>query len=164
MRKKGEQNQMGVIIGVFMLIIVGLVLMTASARLIGDTINTRDVANDTISNTNGTTLANIVQLDGKVASNVVVYNDTGDIIVGSGNYTIYNNQVIDGEETAGINVSVEEVSGIEDGDWQISYTSQPTTYISNSGGRAVAGLIVLFFALAIAIIAIFPTARSKIFG
>ncbi len=160
MNKKG-QFEMGMIIGIFMLIVVGTALLTSSAQNVGDVTNTIDIANDTLSSTNGTTLALLTQLDGKFVSDVVVYNGSDDVIVASGNYTIFQNQVINGVETALINVSANPV-GLQVQAWNISYTSQPTTYDSNSGGRAIAGLITLFFALAIALVALQPTLRSGI--
>ena len=163
MNKKGETDiGIGMIIVVAMVAIIGAVFLQAIAQQVGDVTNTIDVANDSISNVNGTTLANLLQLSGKFVSGVVVYNATSDYLIGSGNYTIYNNQVINGAETAGINVSTEVAGGIDDGDWQISYTYQPTTYDANSGGRAVARIIVIFFALAIAVAMLIPTMRSKI--
>ncbi len=162
MNKKGEEIGIGLIIVVAMIAIIGAVFLQAIAQQVGDVTNTVDVANASISNTNGTTIANLLQLSGKLASSVVVYNATGDALILSGNYTIYNNQVINGVETAGINVSTENAGGIDDGAWQISYTYQPTTYDANSGGRAVAQIIVIFFALAIAVAMLVPTMRSKI--
>jgi hypothetical protein len=160
MTNKG-QIEIGGILIVFILAIVGLVLLTASAQLVGDVTNTVDVANASIANDNGTTLAALTQLNGKFVSDVVVYNATGDVIILSGNWTIFNNQVVNGVETALINTTPEITGGIDDGEWQISYTNQPTTYISSGGGRAIAGVIIIFFALAIAIITLFPTLRNK---
>ena len=161
MNKKGEEIGIGLIIVVAMIAIIGAVFLQAIAQQVGDVTNTVDVANASISNTNGTTIANLLQLSGKFASSVVVYNATNDTLILSGNYTIHNNQVINGVETAGINVSTGEAGGIDDGAWQISYTYQPTTY-ADSAGRAVANIIVIFFALAIAVAMLIPTMRSKI--
>ena len=162
MNKKGEENQLGMIIGTFMIIIIGAILLTASAQQVGETTNTIDVVNDTLSSVNGTTLANLPQLNGKFVSNVVVYNGSDDVIIAAGNYTIFNNQVINGVETALINVSTLANVSILAQDWNISYTNQPTTYISDGGGRAVAGIIIIFFALAILVATLFPTIRNKI--
>ena len=153
---------MGIFIGIFMAVIVGLILLTASAQQVGDVTNTIDVANESVASSNGTTLALIVELQGKSVSDVVVYNGSDDMVVTSGNYTIYNNQVIDGTETAGINVSTDVTQQGEA--WNVSYTYEPTTYISDGGGRVVAGIIVLMFALAIAIVALIPAMRSKVLG
>ena len=161
MNKKGEDIGIGMIIIVAMVAIIGAVFLQAIAQQVGDVTNTFDVANESVAHANGTTLALITQLQGKRVTDVVVYNASDAIIVASGNYTIYQNQVIDGVETAGINVSADAIYQVL-GTWNVSYTTQPTTYDANSGGRAVAGIIVIFFALAIAVAMLIPTMRSKI--
>lgn len=158
---KKAQIELGPILMVFILVIIGLVLLTTTAQLIGDVINTQGIVNESLESENGTTLANIVQLQGKFVTDVVVFNGTNDLIIESGNYTIFQNQVRDGVETAGINVSTHAAFQILD--WKISYTFQPTTYISNGGGRVIAGLIIIFFAIAIAIITLFPILKNKFF-
>lgn len=160
MNKKGQTLQGFLMI--FIAVIVGVILLTASAQNIGDVTNTVDVANQSINcQTNGTTLANIDQLRGKYASGLVVYNGSDDVVITSAHYTLYNNQVINGEETAGINCS-SKIASYKAQNWNVSYTYQPTTYESNAGGRAVAGLIIIFFALAIAVITLVPTLRSGV--
>lgn len=164
MNNRGEQQMLGLILVVFVVIVVGVSLFTASAQNVGDTVNTVDVANESISSLNGTTLAALTQLSGKSVTNVVVYNSTDDMILTSGNYTIYQNQVVNGVETALFNATAEGTvwSGAgAAGNWNVSYTYEPTTYISDGGGRAVANLVVIFFALAISIVVLLPTARNK---
>ena len=161
MNKKGEL-ELGMIIIVAMIGIIGAIFLTAIAQQVGEVVNTVDVANATLSSTNGTTNASLPELSGKRVSSVVVYNATDDLIIGSGNYTIYNNFVKDGAETVIINVTATAAGGIQTQDWNISYTTQPTTYDSSGGGRAVANIIVIFFALAIAVAMLIPTMRSKI--
>lgn len=160
MNKQGQVN-VGTLILVAIVAIVGAILLTATAQYVGDVTNTVDVANASLASANGTTNASNPELSGKSVSSVVVYNGSDDIIVGSGNYTIYNNYVKDGEETVIVNVSCNPTS-LQAQDWNISYTYEPTTYDSSSGGRAIAGLIVVFFAIAIAISMLIPTLRSKI--
>lgn len=158
MNRKG-QTEVGMLIVIAMVAIIGAILMQASAQSVGDVINTVDVANESVSSVNGTVNGTLTQLSGKLVSDVVIYNAT-DIIVATGNYTIFNNQVVNGIETAVINVSAPPY--LQPDNWNVSYTYQPTTYDASSGGRAVAGLIILFFALAIAIAMLVPTLRSKI--
>lgn len=159
MNKKGEIN-VGTVIVIAILAIVGLILLTASAQYVGDVTNTVDVVNETMVSSNGTTLALIAQFQGKYVTDVEIYNSTDDLIIGVGNYTIYQNQVINGVETAGINVSADVI--YQGQAWNASYTFQPTTYDTSGGGRAVAGLIVIFFAIAIAIVMLVPTLRSQV--
>ena len=166
MNKRAEnQNMLGIILAIFIILMVGIALFTASAQQVGDVTNTIDVANESITSVNGTTQALLTQLSGKSVTDVVVYNSTDDLIITSGNYSIENNVVINGVETATFNATVTEI--VYQGDnppatnWNVSYTYQPTTYISEGGGRAVAGIIVIFFALAIAIVVLVPTMRNK---
>ncbi len=162
MNKKGEDMNIGLVIMIAVVAIVGAVLLVPIAQFIGEVTNTYDVANASMVATNGTTQATLVELEGKSVSDVVIYNGSDDIIIGSGNYSVSNNVVIDGSESSFINVSADATGSIQAQPWNISYTTQPTTYDSSSGGRTVAGLIVLFFALAIAVAMMIPTMRSKI--
>ncbi|KKN08059.1 hypothetical protein LCGC14_1060580 [marine sediment metagenome] len=156
MNKKGQMDMMSTIIGIFMLVIVGVVLMTTSAQLVGDTTNTQAAANASFTGANATT----TNIQGKFWSDLVVYNVTNDQIIGSGNYTLTNNVVVDGEETA--RLEKHAPLALQAGHtWLISGTIQPTTYISGSGGRAIANLIVIFFAIAIMIVALTPTLKNK---
>ena len=163
MNKKAEADlSVGGVIIIAIAAIVGLILLQATAQYVGDVTNTVDVVNETLLSSNGTTLALIAQFQGKSVSDVVISNGSGGFVISSGNYTIYNNQVINGVETAGINVSASIADGLQTQAWNASYTFQPTTYDTNSGGRAVAGLIVIFFAIAIAVVMLIPTLRSKV--
>lgn len=161
MNRKAQTEGLGSILLVFILVLVGVVLMTTSAQLIGDTVNTIGVANETLSSTNGTNLADLPQLQGKFVTDIVVLNGTNLFEITSGNFTIFNNQVINGVETALINVTASSQGGLQTQDWNISYTTQPTTFISNAGGRAIANIIIIFFAISIAFVALEPTLRNK---
>jgi len=79
--------------------------------------------------------------------------------VGAGNYTIDNNQVVNGALV--VQFTVDDAEYASEG-LQISGTAQPVGYVDSAGGRALANLIPLFFALAIAIIALVPSLRSNI--
>ena len=155
MNRKG-QIDLGSILLVFIVVIVGVVLLTASAGLVGDTTNTLTATNISFTGANATT----TNIDGKFWSDLVVYNASNDYIIGSGNYTLVNNQVVNGEETARL-IRAAPLTLEATHNWNLSGTFQPTTYISNSGGRAIANIIVIFFALAIAVITLFPTLRNK---
>jgi len=160
MNKKG-QVELGAILLTFVIVIVGIALFIASAQQVGDVTNTINVVNESVSSTNGTSLALLPLLQGKFVTDFVALNGSNDVLISSGNYTILQNQVINGVETALINVTASQ-AGLQLQNWNVSYTSQPTTYITNSGGRALANIIVVFFALAIAIVTLFPTLRNKV--
>lgn len=160
MNKKGQVT-LGTVIMVAVAVIVGAIFLVISAQQIGDVTNTRGVVNATLTGTNATNIT----LDGKYwdSDTIIVFNATGDYVIGSGNWTLYNNQVVNGVETA----LLEKRGGftsISAHDWLITGTYQPTTYAGSSGTRSIANIIVILFALAIAVVALSPTLRNEIFN
>lgn len=154
---KNKKGQVGLqeILYVFIAVLVGVVLFQAIAQQVGSTTNTVEVANtslDTVVNGTAQYLT-----DYRAISSVVIYNETGDVIVGSGNYTITNNVVYNGALAVKI---LPDASENWTTAWKVSGTAQPLTYIADSGARSMAALIVIFFALLVAVIAISPVARS----
>lgn len=157
--KKGQALGFGAILIAFIGVIVGITLFTVVAQNVGVSTSTVDVANQSISSANGTTLAASLNLNGSAISNVVVYNatTTGPLIIGSGNYSVTNHYVKNGAQTVVFNVSAGSVYQGEN--WLISYTYEPTDYVGGAG-RSIALLIPIFFALLIAVIALEPTMRN----
>lgn len=143
-------------------VIVALVIFSGAIMpQVGLSTATADIQNVTITPNQDNVTA--TRLQGVSWSNVIVHNETSGDLIGSGNYTV-RNRVLDattGELTAEINTSLRDAS-YRTGNWNISGTVQPEGYIEDSAGRAVAGLIAVFAALAIAIFAIFPAMRSGI--
>lgn len=157
------QIGMGEILTVFIAVLVGVILFTASAQQIGEATNTITLTNVTFTGVANETESNIF---GKSWSNLVVINVTnatggteGIPTIDSGNYTLANDQVVNGELTA--TLTPDASIGFAGFDWQLSGIVQPTTYISSGGGRAIANIILVFFGLAIAIVTLFPTLRNK---
>ncbi len=165
MNRKGENTMAGVgmFMGVFVLVIVGIALFQASAQNVGEVSDLSTLANLSIP---ATAVAGEAQyiLNFKLIDNVVVYNATGGDAIPASNYTITNN-VID-PTTGGLSVNITPiVTGLNAtwfGVWTIDGTAQPLGYIPESGARSVASLIAIFFALAIAIVALEPTLRSTV--
>jgi len=159
MDKKGQIG-LGLILVVFMTILVGVILFQAIAQEVGGATSTTTVVETSLGTaTNGTA---IYLTDYRALSDVVIINGTtAGGVVGSGNYTVTNN-VVD-PTTGGLAVSILPAAseGYYSQTWYLNATAQPTTYIAESGGRAVAGLIVIFFALAIAVVALYPTLANK---
>jgi len=159
MNRKGQMNGVGYILIVALTLIVGVVLFQVVAQEVGKSTNTVAIANDTLSGTVNGTIEYMT--DYRALSGVVIYNATNSVIVPSSNYTVTNNVVYNGA----LAVSVEPLDTLDrkylDFDWSISGTAQPLTYIPSSGGRAVAGLISIFFALAILVVALEPSLRNK---
>lgn len=161
MNNKGQGFQ--ILLYVFIAVIVGVVLFTTVSQLVGDVTNTIDVANDSINSSDGN-----VTLNGKaiVSGTFVAYNSTDDVIIDSGNYTLWSNQISNGALVSIIEIDTADLWTCDGGaaacNWNVSYTYEPTTYDSSSGGRATALLIGIFFALAIAMIALSPVLNDKV--
>ena len=153
---------LGVIITTAIAIIVGVVLFQVVAQQAGETTNLVDLANVTVGiPTNGTTIYLTAY---RLISDPVIINGTTGVVVSSGNYTITNN-VID-PTTGGLSVSIlpEADTGYYGGanTWYISGSAQTISYIPDGGSRSVVGLIAIFFALAIVVIALEPTLRGGV--
>ena len=155
MNKKGQMG-VGTILIVAITIIVGVILFTAVAQQVGTTTNTDTITDLSIGTaTNGTTL---YITNYRTITSPTIVNGTNDAAIGAGNYTLTNNVVYNGA----LSVSVFVKGGLAAAEWNISGTGQPLTYIPDSGGRALVGMIVIFFALSIVVVALTPTFSSKL--
>ena len=155
MNNKGQSMQTLII--VFMALIVGVILFQTIAQNIGSSVNTGYIANTSLSTVvNGTAQ---YLTDYRAISDVIIINETGNVVISSGNYTITNNVVHNGA------LAVEIMPNAEDAyisAWKVSGEVQPLTYIDDAGGRSMASLVVIFFALAVGLIALYPVYESKI--
>ena len=159
MNNKGQIG-VGAILIVFISVIVGVILFTTIAQQVGTTTNTVTVSNLSIGDAdNGTTLYITTY---RAISSPVIVNSTNGAAVGAASYTLTNNVVHDGALSVSILPTAAPATGLEGYEWNISGTAQPLTYIPNSGGRALAGMITIFFALAIVVVALTPTLSSKL--
>lgn len=156
--KKGEMGQTAIIVVLAVALIVGVVLFQVIAQEVGKSVNTVTLEN--VSYTSAAAGETFYITDYKNIAGVVVYNATGSLVPAA-NYTVTNNVVYNGAEV--VQVDVAAVNSYAEEGWNFSGTAQPQTYISNSGGRAMANLIVIFFALAIALVALYPTLKERFF-
>ncbi len=158
MNKRGQMSIFSVIMVMFMAIIVGVVLFQVVAQEVGRSTSTEtllfDDTLDVIANDTSQYITNW-----RALNDVTVYNETGHEIIPAGHYTIVNNVVRNGALTVNFTPYALNYENTTNA-WRMNATGQPTTYIADSGSRAVAGLIVIFFALAIAVVALEPTLRS----
>lgn len=157
--KKGEMGGLSVILIVFITLIVGVVLFQVIAQEAGRSTNTETLAFHDL----GTTAANdtvITITEWRALNDETMYNESGHAVIDDSYYTIANNVVTDGDLTVTITLGAAIFENYTN-DWRINATGQPTTYIPDSGARAVVGLIAIFFALALAVIAITPTLRRE---
>ncbi len=165
MNKKGQMsNELGILLIVAITLIVGIVLFQVIAQEVGKSTNTVALANQSLGTmTNGTTL---YVTDCRALSGVEIFNATNDVEIDSTNYTTADNQIH--PTTGALTVTVTPAVTItapyayDVGTATIDGTCQPLTYIPDSGGRAMANLIVIFFALAVAVVALVPSLRSEV--
>lgn len=165
MDKKGQVG-IALFIGMFITVLVGAILLTASASEVGRTNTLSVVVNESITApANGSTHT----FTGfKQVASVVIFNytnstsDFNDILTEDTDFKIVNNLVVDGSEVAQLTVFNDTFSATTGARWNASYTGTPDTYISSGGARSIAGLILVFFALAILVSALIPSIRNKI--
>ena len=157
--KKGEVALgLGAIMVVFIAVLVGVVLFQTIAQETGVATSTVAVANESLGAAAVNDTAQYLTAYTDISS-LVVYNETGDALVPSTNYTATANVVYNGNAAWGI---VPNTTSNLKSIWQISGTAKPTGYVDDAGARAMANLIPLFFALAIAIVALVPTLRNEV--
>ena len=156
MKVKKAQMDISMILYTFIAVLVGLILFEVVAQQVGQTTDTATIANH--SQTAGSAGESIYLVNWRALSDVVIWNETYNVI-GSGNYTIENNVIYNGALSVNVTVDDAEFEGLG---WKISGTAQPLTYIANSGGRSLVGIITIFFALAIVVAAMYPVISSKL--
>jgi len=157
MNNRGEIKSVGLVLSVFITIIVGLALLLSIADGVGESTSLGTIANASFTMPANASATN---LEGKSVSSVVVLNSSDNHTITSGNYTVTNNQVVDGVLTARFETRNVLYAGNAT---YISYTYQPTGYITSSGGRSIATIIILLTALGIGVVAIVPALRGKLF-
>ncbi len=156
MDKKGEGQELGIIIIVAITLIVGVIFFQAIAQQVGETTTLSGFTNDT--KTLAANASSIYLTEYRALSDVIITNMSGTTIT-SGNYSVTNNVVYNGALAVQITTIHDEY---ESTSVNISATAQRVTYIPESGGRAMASLIAIFFALAVLVAALRPTLRSGV--
>lgn len=154
MNNKG-QITMQVVIGIFITVLTGVILFQTIAQQVGTSTNTISVANEsfTLASEGGSVyLTNYRSISG-----VVIYNRTG-TLVPSANYTVTNDVVYNG--ALAVKVTTGSINAYANDSANISGTALPLTYISDSGSRSVAALIVIMFALAVLSVTLYPVLKN----
>lgn len=162
MDKKGEMN-VATFLLLFISVIVGIVLLIASAQNVG---KTRDSATYDTGAGSATVVAPAdgvtIDLLGQelLSTPVVVNQTTGNTVVAASNYTIDEGV----SATTGLkSIQYTAIGSTFDGDdLNLSYTLGGDGYIDNSGARSVAGLIIIFAALAVGVITLVPSMREGV--
>lgn len=165
MNKKGQIG-VGTLMVAFIGILVGVIIFQTIAQQVGTTTNTIEVIGD--QETAAVNGASFYLTNYRAISSFVAYNLTNGtaiasgghiVLIDDGNYTVNNDVVYNG--ALAVNISVDDAL-YESETWNLSYTAQPLTYIANSGARSMTSLIVIFFALLVASVALAPVIQSKV--
>jgi len=155
--RKG-QTGIGLLILVAVAVIVGLVLLNVSADNLAIMTTTVNTINKTFT---APAINGNLTLEGQAVTSVIAVNATSGNLIPASNYTITNYVLSNGQLIS----TFTSLGG--DGGWQgksinVSYTYEPFGYDRNSGNRSIIGLVIVFFALAIAVIAMVPAFRDGI--
>lgn len=157
MNNRGEVT-IGMLILIAVAVIVGLTLLTGGiSSNVGTLTNKVAVIGEHYTFPNASAAVNYVTLKGQAVESVTVKNRTGDVTIPASNYTItsrvLNNGVLESRLTA---VDTTYVNYLVN----VSYTYEPFGYDTNGGGRAIANLIIIFAALAIAVVVLVPIVKN----
>ena len=161
MNKKGQMAAIGLIMIVFVTILVGVIIFQQIAQTIGTTTDTYSYNSTTTFPQNG---SSIYITDIRALSSPVLINGstTADVVTAA-NYTVTNNVVYNGALSVMITSTADTTSGWNGTTVYVTGTAQPLTYIDDSGGRGVTTIILIFLALAIAIVAMYPVYQDPNF-
>lgn len=155
MNKKAQIAGIGVLITVAIAVIVGAILLQASAPSVANVNTLQTITNQTFTLPAQNATATLGS--GQATSNVVVQNRTSGAIVVASEYTITNYVLSNGVLVSrltlnGANYSTNVVN--------VSYTQEPFGYATDSGSRAVIGLVLVFAALAILVVVVTPVGAA----
>lgn len=157
MNKRGEFG-VGEVMWLVVIALVGLTLFLTIAQTVGTSTDVMAFYNTTI--TAPASGSDHVFTAYRSIEDVIITNATGGEVIPATNYTITNNGLNNGNLVVLMTIENTAYAGTT---WNVSSdTAQRTDYIDSSGARAIANLIPLLFALAIAVIMLLPTLKSKI--
>lgn len=157
MNNKGQVT-IGLLVMVFVLVIVGVALLQPTAVNVDNLRTTQDQVNNTIT---AGAIGTIQEVEGSgISGEVIVINATGEVVPAT-NYTFLGRQP---PITSGVVTNTFTIVGASAASQalNLSYTAEPDGYDTSAGGRAIILLVVIFFALAIGVIALIPAARSGV--
>ena len=147
----------GIIMVAFITLLVGVILFQAVAQEAGK--GSATVVSGNVTYTTAAT-GSSVDLTGQELLSTAIYTNVT-------NGTQFNQSFFTASEAVSTSTGVKTIiltsNPADDYDGNtinVSYTYGADGYIDSSGGRAIASLIAIFFALAIAVIALEPTLRS----
>lgn len=151
MNKKGQMAGIGLILFTFIAVLVGVILFQAIAQNVGTMTDTVTLANET--ETAAANGESFYLTDYRSLSVTSITNGTTGDTIPESHYTVSNNEVYN--SALAVKITVDDATYAEE-TWAINGVAQPLTYIPDSGGRAMAALIVIMFALAVVAVAMYP--------
>ena len=159
--KKGEMSGgIGILIMTAITLIVGLILL--SEGIAGNVAQVSQTV--TVQNVTYTLAAqgSSIDLTGQeYISGITIYNSTGatQIKIDATNYTIGEAvSTSTGVKTVSLTTNEADYAGVS---VNVTYTYGVESYADNSGARSIATVIVIFTALALAVVAIYPALRQR---
>jgi len=156
MNKKAQMEGIGSFIVVFLTLLVGIILFTAIAQESGKATTLDSYSNVTV--TLPASDGSIYLTNIRAISDVVINNESVAGIIPASNYTIENNVVNNGALAVRLTLGPDSPWSAIDAN--ITGTTQPLTYIPDSGARSMVPLIAIFFALALVVVALVPTMQN----
>ena len=133
---------------VLIAVLVGATLLQPSASNVATITKTVDYTNITYAAPAG--VGGNITLSGQANRNVIVTNATSGTTVPASNYTVTNYVLSNGQLVSKLQL-IDNTIGVAGKNINISSTVEPYGYDTNSGNRAITDLIIVFFALGIAI-------------
>jgi hypothetical protein len=158
MKKKGQIENMGMLIIIFIVAIVGITFFIQIARDVGTSTSTVSVANESL----GTVLNNsVIYLTSyQSIDDVVIYNATTSVVADT-EYSVENKVVYNGALAIKVTVDADDSDGETGNEWFISGTAEPQGYMSGATAQ-MALLIPLMFVLAILLVLLMPIMKDKL--
>lgn len=156
--KKG-QAMVGALIMGFVAIIVALAFfnpIASNSTILTTTVN---VVNQTVAAPAAAATSTI--LTGQAVSGVVAINASSGTVIPASNYTITNYVVSNGQLTSTWTSNAGAI-GFQGKNINVTYTYEPYGYATDGGTRAIVPMILIFMALALAIVILVPSLRSGV--
>lgn len=148
-------NRVGVFFVVFISVIVGLSLMGVIANNTNQVTSTAYLGNYTV--TAGAVNASVNVIGQTALANIVITNRSDGAVIST---THISNDIVNGQAVVRMRLN-DTLKAYAGQGVNVSYTYEPTGYLRDSGSRAVTSLILIFFCLAIAFVALYPTLKEK---
>lgn len=161
MNRKGFEWGVGTLIIIAVAIIVVMTLIPTISSNISSVTNKVTYSQALFTFPNSSAATTYITLKGQAASSVTVINRSGAVTIPSTNYSIQNYVINNGAlETRLVAVDPTYAGYLVN----VSYTTEPYGYDTNSGGRAVTSLILILSAIAVVVVVVKFVTDSDVFS